>query len=42
MNLISPLKESGRWSLSGEDDYRQTGKGAGCVCVCVQVGGGGS
>lgn len=29
------MKESGRQSLSGLEDHRQTGKGAGCVSMCV-------
>lgn len=39
MNLIKALKESGYCSSPGQDDHRQTGRGAGYVyiCVCVYV-----
>lgn len=37
MNLIKTLKESGHCSSPGQDDHRQTGRGAGYVYICVYV-----
>lgn len=37
LNLTRALKESGHRSSSGQDDHRQTGRGAGCVYIYIKI-----